>query len=148
WVLVVRLAPASPWSILGIERNNGSRPSASSAPPAAEACGDWRSASTSCAVGFVRAYFDDLSQGHCGAAMARWRSPSAARRAKCEQASSRFELQDVSLVRLQGSSPDVVVKTLEYDKQRGGLVTCWVLTVSLDTASPWVIRDLKGSKCP
>jgi hypothetical protein len=120
----------------------------SPAPVAAaiQGCEDWRSASPTCAVGFVRQYYENLSRGNCDGASAQWAVRGERRRKQCAKASSTFNVQSVVVTRADSSGIDVAVQADELTKPGGALLTSWSLGVRLAPGNPWSIIDLKGTK--
>lgn len=149
WSVGLRLVPGNPWSIVDLKGTKVASVAAAApvAPAPAAECADWRSAPPSCAVGFVRTYYEDLSRGDCDAAMAKWSSPPRQTRELCRRASSAFQLADVSVARADASAVSVAVRAMEVDKDRGGMVACWQLTVRLVRGAPWSISGLNGTRC-
>ena len=143
WSLGLRLIPGNPWSIVDLKESRA----ASVAPTPSAECGDWPTAPPSCAVGFVRTYYEDLSRGDCDAAMAKWSSPPRQTWELCRRASSAFQLTDISVTRADASMVSATVRAMEVEKDRGGTIACWQLTVRLMRSTPWSISGLNGTRC-
>jgi hypothetical protein len=124
----------------------GSGPEPAVPVSVAQGCDDWKSAPPTCAVGFVRQYYENLSRGNCDGAGAQWAVRGERRRMQCVKASSTFNVQRIAVTRADSSGVDVAVQTDELSKHRKGLLTSWSLGVRLAPGTPWSIVDLKGTK--
>jgi hypothetical protein len=113
---------------------------------ATQGCEDWKSASPTCAVGFVRQYYENLSRGNCDGAGAQWAVRGERRRKQCAKAHSTFNVQSVAVTRADSSGVDVTVQADELAKAGRVRLTSWSLGVRLAPGNPWSIVDLKGTK--
>lgn len=113
--------------------------------PPAEVCGAWHQAPITCAVGFVRAYYEDLARRDVEAAVAKWVAIDAPRLRQMIERSAGYTLRNVWPIQEDTAAALVGVDVTVHGP--GQVASRWCGPVEVvRVAGAWKIKATRGGQ--